>query len=82
VQLRRRFGWMAKLSPGDRVFLAMDAAADRVRVRVNGVSLNAVDSQETPARFDITSLLQPRNEAVVEIDESGIENVRLEVYSN
>ena len=37
--------------------------------------------QVAPVRFDITALLKPRNEAVIESAETGVEDVRLEVHS-
>jgi hypothetical protein len=81
VRLRRGFGWTAKLHPEDRVFLTIDASADMVQVRVNGVSLTAAGSPDEPARFEVTSLLKPRNEAVIETTERSVENVRLEIHS-
>ena len=79
MRYRRRFGWAAELSPEDRVFLAMDATLDQVQVQVNGVSLPVAGPHDMPARFEITSLLQPRNEAVIETAEGRPDNVRLEI---
>ena len=59
----------------------MDSAPDAARVCVNGVPLNAADSRQPPAKFDVTRLLKPRNEAVIDTDTGHVQNVRLEVHS-
>jgi hypothetical protein len=81
VRYRRRFGWTAELGPEDRVFLAMDADPDEVQVQVNGVSLPLAGPRDGPARFEVTSLLQPCNEAVIETAGGGVDKVRLEIHA-
>jgi hypothetical protein len=81
MRWRRRFGWAAALGPRDRVFLVMGSSPTQVHVCVNGVSLSAGGPPAAPARFDVTALLQSRNEAVIEMVQGNVPDVRLEIHS-
>jgi hypothetical protein len=82
VQLRRRFGWTATLSATDRVFLVVGDVQSAGAVSVNTVPLGPLDPKALPARFEISALLRPRNEAVIQVAGGRVGNVRLEIYSN
>jgi hypothetical protein len=58
VRHARRFGRPRTLDANERLLLARDGLPGGATVRVNGVELSAP--------YDITVLLQPRNEVVIE----------------
>jgi hypothetical protein len=62
VRFRRRFGSPTNLDPGERVWLTFGGVEGNWTASLNGVVLG--DGPE----FEVTSLLQPRNELIVEID--------------
>ncbi len=66
VRHRRRFGSPANLDADERVWLTFAGIADRADVTLNNTSLgrNVVSDEE----FDVTALLQPRNELIVDVE--------------
>jgi hypothetical protein len=82
VQRRRRFGWTAGLGPTDHVFLVVGEVQGAGSVSVNAVHLGDLDPDSLPAKFEISALLRPRNEAVIQVSGGRVANVRLEIYSN
>jgi hypothetical protein len=62
----RRFGRPTGLESGERVWLVCDGAADAAEVILNEVPLGKLQGL-TPIRCDITELLQPRNQLVVDV---------------
>ena len=85
VVYRRPFNWTAALEPGQSVTLALDGVRQSAQVRLNGKSLGSIGPD--PAWLDVTSLLQPHNELLVDVEcvdtESGpgglTGEVRLEI---
>jgi hypothetical protein len=86
VRFTRRLAQPTGLTPGTRVWLAIDDVDWQALVALNGHALGCIQLAGStpsaallgsssprlpvsicPVRFDITSLLQPRNELVVEI---------------
>jgi hypothetical protein len=81
TRLRRRFGWTATLASGDRVLLLIGTATAEGRVWVNETVLGSFAPDCLPAQFDISRLLRPRNEAVIEIAGGKVGDVRLEIHA-
>lgn len=70
----RKFGRPRTLDEDERLFLVCDDLPAPPKVFVNGVE------QKFPA-YDITALLQPRNEVVIELkSDVPLSGVRLEVW--
>jgi hypothetical protein len=69
VRCRRRFGYPGRIDPHERVWLTFAGVADRTAVSLNGTALASVTG---PAEFDVTALLRPRNELVVEVEGPGL----------
>jgi hypothetical protein len=65
VAYRRAFNWTATLVEGQRVTLAFDAVNQTAHVTLNGQSLGSFGPD--PAWLDITRLLKPHNELLVEV---------------
>jgi hypothetical protein len=66
VRFRRRFGYPGRIDADERVWLAFDGAADWAEVRLNGVALGE-HTGDGRFEFEVTSLLRPRNELLVEV---------------
>jgi hypothetical protein len=66
VRFRRRFGYPGRIDAHERVWLVFDGAADRAEVRLNGAALGE-HTGDGPFEFEVTSLLRPRNELLVEV---------------
>jgi hypothetical protein len=75
----RRFGWTAQLDRHEKLFFVVGEANAAGRVWLNGVSLGTFGLDTLPARFEISSLVKPRNEAVIEVAGGRVAAVRLEV---
>jgi beta-galactosidase/beta-glucuronidase len=69
----RRFGRPTGLDSGERVWLVCDGATLTATVVLNGTPLGAILGPTTPARFDVTERLLPRNELVIEVEFPAIE---------
>lgn len=69
---RRRFGRPRALGPGERVWLVCDAVPAPANVHLNGQPLGATEA-------DITDLLLPRNEVVIDAADGPLGEVRLEI---
>lgn len=67
VRFRRRFGRPTNLDPDERVDLVFDGVGGAVRVLLNGQPLGLIRDTDAAARFDVTTLLQPRNEVTVDV---------------
>lgn len=67
VRYRRRFGYPGRIDDVERVWLTFAGANDCADVTLNGVALGCCDKPSEPFEFEITRLLQARNEVVVEI---------------
>ena len=69
VRFTRQFNLPTGLDAGQRVWLVIDSVHAEADVVLNGSSVGQVCNVPNPpaGRFDITSLLQSRNELVVEV---------------
>ncbi|MBX9582159.1 MAG: hypothetical protein K2X87_17785 [Gemmataceae bacterium] len=74
---RRRFGRPRTLGPGERVRLACDSVPGPATVTLNGRPLGAAAG---PFAADLTDLLAPRNEVVIDAADGPLGEVRLEIY--
>ena len=70
VVFSRRFNWLAELEPDERVYLVFDGYGGSGPVSVNGTALG--DLTNSPAEFEVTQLLQPRNELEVSLSFQGL----------
>jgi hypothetical protein len=73
VRFRRRFGYPGQIDSHERVWLTFAGVSDRADVWLNERALGQLTS-EAPGSFEVTPLLQERNELVVEVEgqaESG-----------
>lgn len=70
VRCRRRFGLPRQIDPHERLWLTFDGLSDAGRVSLNGQFLGE-HVGTTPFRFEVTGLLQARNELIVEVVSSG-----------
>jgi hypothetical protein len=66
VRLTRQFGCSQGLKAAERVWLSIEDIARAASVTLNDKPLGKT-GRCTPARFDVTSLLQSRNLLVIEI---------------
>lgn len=67
VRFRRRFGFPGQIDAHERVWLTVAGVEASADVAVNGVSLSR-DVGGQPFECDVTTLLRPRNELVMDID--------------
>ncbi len=67
VRFRRRFGYPGRLDAHERVWLTFGGIETRAEVALNGVALGRHEG-EGPFEFEVTDLLRPRNELVVEVE--------------
>ena len=69
---RRRFGYPGQIDAYERVWLTLAGVSDRAAIRLNGTALGNCGG-DGPFEFEITRLLRPRNELVVEVDGTALE---------
>jgi hypothetical protein len=67
VRFRRRFGYPGRIDPHERVWLTFGGADARAEVALNGVALGKHEGRD-PFAFEVTALLRPRNELLVDLD--------------
>jgi hypothetical protein len=67
VRFRRRFGYPGRIDAHERVWLTFGGAGARAEVTLNGVALGKHEGPE-PFEFEVTALLRPRNELVVDLE--------------
>jgi hypothetical protein len=67
VRFRRRFGYPGRIDAHERVWLVLEGMPGPARLLVNDIDPGAVESPGTH-EFDVTALLQPRNELVIDLD--------------
>lgn len=80
----RRFGLPTNLDPNERVFLVIGAVYESATICLNGTELGRQSRADDECRYEVTSLLQRRNEfvAVVEAADSAgglMGEVKLEI---
>lgn len=68
VKCERSFARPTGLELHERVWLVCEGVDARGQVTLNGVHLGSIDGYALPARFEITSLLAPRNACVIEVE--------------
>jgi hypothetical protein len=68
VRCRRRFGYPGRIDAHERVWLTFAGVAGNAEVCLNGVLLGRCDGAEGPFEFEISHLLQVRNELMVQVD--------------
>ena len=71
VRFRRRFGYPGQIDADERVWLTCAGLADRAHVALNATVLAHDQDGREPFEFEITSLLQPRNELVMDVTGSA-----------
>jgi hypothetical protein len=85
ARFRRRFGYPGRIDAHERVWLTFAGARGRADVWLNGHALGRHDAGSGPFEHEVTALLRPRNEVVVEVDgtaEAGrptLQEVALEI---
>jgi hypothetical protein len=67
VRCRRRFGYPGRIACHERVWLTFEGADDRLEVWLNGVGFGQ-RAGDRPCEFEVTGLLQERNELVVSVE--------------
>jgi hypothetical protein len=70
VRFRRRFGWPARIEAHERVWLTFAGTEALADVRLNAQWLGRHEGPG-PFEFDVTGLLQIRNELTVEVEVAG-----------
>jgi beta-mannosidase len=68
VRFRRKFHWPGRLDYYERLWLVFWGVDYFAQVWVNGEVLGKHEGAFDPFEFDITRLIRPRNELVVEVD--------------
>jgi hypothetical protein len=67
ARFRRRFGYPGQIDAYERVWLTLAGVSDRGVVQLNGAALGLC-SGEGPFEFEVTRLLRPRNELIVDVE--------------
>src|SRR5687768_15165184 len=70
VRFTRRFGLPTNLDIQERVFLVVGELVEQGTIELNGTALGQPSLQDGPQRYDVTSLLKPRNELVILVESS------------
>jgi hypothetical protein len=70
IRHARRFGRPRTLDLGETAWLVCDHPPDSGEVRLNGELLGTSSASE-PFAFDVTTLLQPRNELTIDVGPSA-----------
>lgn len=71
VRFRRHFGFPGRLDPHEHVWLTFAGVEGHAEVSLNGQALGSGAGAEGPFEFEITGLLQVRNELTVEVSAAG-----------
>jgi hypothetical protein len=71
VRFRRRFGYPGQIDAHERVWLTFGGVADQADLWLNRQPLGHMEGTTAEWEFDVTELLQPRNELVVEVTGQG-----------
>jgi hypothetical protein len=67
VRFRRRFGLPRRIDAHERLWLTFASVAGAADVSLNGQLLGRHDDSAEPFEFEVTSLLKPRNELIVDV---------------
>jgi hypothetical protein len=68
ARFRRRFGYPGRIDAHERVWLTFAGLRGRADVWLNGQILGRHDAGSGPFEHEVTALLRPRNEVVIEVD--------------
>lgn len=68
ARFRRRFNRPTNLDADERVFVVLDGVGGTGEARLDDRRLGTVDGAQGSAAFDVTDLLKPANELVVELE--------------
>lgn len=63
--MRRKFGWPGRIDAHERVWLTFAGIEQEAEVHLNGARLSRRECE--PFEFDVTHLLLPRNELIVDL---------------
>jgi hypothetical protein len=72
LRARRSFGFPGRIDAYERVWMTFGGLPAAARISLNGSILGRQENAETPFEFDVTALLQGRNELTVELLEPPI----------
>jgi hypothetical protein len=64
----RRFGLPTNLDPEERVIVVVGDVIERATIELNGAMLGRLVQSDGEQRYEVTSLLQPRNELVIVVE--------------
>jgi hypothetical protein len=68
---RRRFGYPGRIDAHERVWLTFAGVGGRAVVRLNDCLLGCREDAPASFEFEVTALLRPRNELVVDVQETA-----------
>jgi beta-galactosidase/beta-glucuronidase len=68
VRYRRRFGYPGRIDSDERVWLTFAGADSLAEVSLNNRFLGRHEGADEPFEFEVTNLLQDRNELIVEVE--------------
>jgi hypothetical protein len=68
VRFRRHFGYPGRIDDYERVWLTFAGIAGVAGIQLNGSSLGGLDKDTKYVEFDVTGLLQGRNELFVDVE--------------
>jgi hypothetical protein len=71
VRFRRRFGYPGRIDEYERVWLTFTNIAGTAEVRLNDQLLGRHEDGAGAFEFEVTRLLRPRNELIVEVGETA-----------
>lgn len=67
VRFMRRFGYPGRIDGNEQVWLTFDGLTAAAQIRLNGQALSK-GLTASPAAFEVTGLLMPRNELIVDVE--------------
>ncbi len=88
VRFRRRFGRPTGLTASHLILLVIEQVNEIGHVALNGQMLGTIQFGQLPARYDVTHLIETRNELTIEVESRGvfrsgaIGEVRVEIYDH
>lgn len=71
VRFRRRFGYPGRIDEHERVWLTFEGIDGEAEIRLNQQLLGRSHGLSGAFEFEVTTLLRPRNELVVEVDKTS-----------
>src|SRR5262249_13939951 len=74
VRFRRRFGYPGRIDAEERVWLTFAGITGFAAVELNGTELGRHEGTD-PFELDVTALLRPRNEVIVDVEGASEQGV-------